>query len=96
MDFCFKSDSSVFKECSRSVSKGFCASISHKECINEQKYMDCNAISLSITSLIGMTMSINTTISLFLGLATIISDFLSWIKMVPKKMLVHSRSRMEL
>ena len=35
----------------------FCASISHKEFLNEQKCMDYNAISLGKTSLILMTMS---------------------------------------
>ena len=39
--------------------KGVLALFSHKEFINEQKYVDCNAISLFKTSLILMSMSKN-------------------------------------
>ena len=42
---CFQCVSKVLQECPIRDSRVFCASISHKEFINEQKYMDYNAIS---------------------------------------------------
>ena len=53
---CFQCVSRVFQDCFRRVSRVFQASFPHKGFINEQKYVDCNAISLFKTSLILVAM----------------------------------------